>query len=236
MSRFASWRVSTPAVELGFGEVPQQIEVREGNVRWIEATCTGQKNGAFLEQSDNRELEATLVPDVGSELDSFAYIGSIALHLATRASSVTALDISADALLRGAENARLNQLDNIEWVAGDAFDVLPEWGRQGRGFDVVVVDPPAFAKSKRNVPAALRGYHEINRRAMRLVSYGGWLVTASCSFHIQRPQFMEMIANAAAASGRWFTLHRIIGQGIDHPEIITVPETGYLKGVVLRAD
>jgi 23S rRNA (cytosine1962-C5)-methyltransferase len=223
-------------IDLGFGEVPQRIEVREGNVRWFAAPWTGQKTGAFLDQRDNRILAATLIPDGGSALDCFAYHGSFALHLAGRAAAVTALDISADALARGAENAALNHIDNIEWVAGDAFDVLPEWGRRGRGFDVVVVDPPAFAKGRGHVAAALRGYHEINRRAMQLVAYGGWLVSASCSFHVHRTQFMEMIANAAAGSGRRFTLHRILGQGVDHPELVTVPETGYLKGVVLRAD
>jgi 23S rRNA (cytosine1962-C5)-methyltransferase len=149
---------------------------------------------------------------------------------------VTAVDSSGEALVRGAANAALNGITNVEWVQGDAFMVLPEWGRTGRRFDVVVVDPPAFAKSKSTVPAALRGYHETNRRAMRLVAPGGWLVTASCSFHVQRPQFLEMIARAAGASGRRFTLHRILGQGVDHPEVVTIPETGYLKGVVLRAD
>ena len=223
-------------VELGFGDVPQQVELREGLVRWYAAPWTGQKTGAFLDQRDNRRLAGALVPDGGTALDCFAYHGSFALHLATRASLVTALDVSAEALTRGAENAVLNNLANIEWVAGDAFDLLPAWGKEGRWFDMVVVDPPAFAKSRAHVAAALRGYHEINRRAMHLVAPGGWLLTASCSFHIQRPQFMEVIANAAAGTGRRFTIHRILGQGIDHPEVVTIPETGYLKGVVLRAE
>lgn len=223
-------------IELGLGDVPQQVEVREGTVRWFAAPWTGQKTGAFLDQRDNRQLAGALVPTGGTALDCFAYHGSFALHMATRAASVTALDVSVEALARGADNAALNGIDNIEWVAGDAFDLLPDWGRQRRQFDLVVVDPPAFAKNKAHVAAALRGYHEINRRAMHLVAPGGWLLTASCSFHVQRAQFLEMIANAAAGTGRRFTIHRILGQGVDHPEVITIPETGYLKGVVLRAD
>jgi 23S rRNA (cytosine1962-C5)-methyltransferase len=158
------------------------------------------------------------------------------LHLARAARSVTALDVSEEALARGAENAVLTGAANIEWIAGDAFDLLADWGKDGRRYDVVVVDPPAFAKSKAHLAAALRGYHEVNRRAMHLVARGGWLLTASCSFHVPRAQFIEMVARAAAGSGRRFTLHRILGQGADHPEVITIPETGYLKGVLLRAD
>ncbi len=223
-------------VEVVWGEVPQQVEVREGSVHWFAAPWTGQKTGAFLDQRDNRILAGGLVPPGGSALDSFAYHGSFALHLSGRAAVVTALDVSQDALTRGAENAARNGISNIEWVAGDAFDVLAEWGKAGRRFDVVVVDPPAFAKSKAHVAAALRGYHEINRRAMHLVARGGWLLTASCSFHVPRTQFLEMVTKAAAGTGRRFTLERILGQGIDHPEVVTIPETGYLKGALLRAD
>ena len=223
-------------VELAWGNVPERVEVREGDVRWFAAPWTGQKTGAFLDQRDNRLLMGGLVPAGGSALDCFAYHGSFALHLARRAGVVAALDVSQEALARGAENAALNGVTNIEWIGGDAFDVLAEWGKDGRRFDVVVVDPPAFAKSKAHVAAALRGYHEINRRAMHLVAPGGWLLTASCSFHVPRPQFLEMVTRAAAGTGRRFTLHRILGPGVDHPEVITIPETGYLKGVILRAD
>ena len=223
-------------VELAWGNVPERVEVREGDVRWFAAPWTGQKTGAFLDQRDNRLLMGGLVPAGGSALDCFAYHGSFALHLARRAGAVAALDVSQEALARGAENAALNGVTNIEWIGGDAFDVLAEWGKAGRRFDVVVVDPPAFAKSRAHVAAALRGYHEINRRAMHLVAPGGWLLTASCSFHVPRPQFLEMVTRAAAGTGRRFTLHRILGPGVDHPEVITIPETGYLKGVILRAD
>ncbi len=223
-------------IELAMGDVPQQIEVREAAVRWYAAPWTGQKTGAFLDQRDNRLLAASLVPPGGRALDCFAYHGSFALHLAERAAHVIALDASDEALARGRTNAELNRLTNIDWVAGDAFDLLPQWGRAGDRFDVVVVDPPAFAKNKSSVPAALRGYHELNRRALQLVAPGGWLLTASCSFHVDRADFMTMLSRAAAASGRRVVLRRVLGQGIDHPEVLTIPETGYLKGAVLRVE
>jgi 23S rRNA (cytosine1962-C5)-methyltransferase len=223
-------------VELLAGTVPEQIEVREGRVRWYAAPWTGQKTGAFLDQRENRILAGALVPPGGTALDCFSYHGSFALHCAAQASAVTAVDASEEALARGREHATLNGFSQIEFVAGDAFDLLPAWGRERRNFDVVVMDPPAFAKGKAHVPAALRGYHEINRRAMRLVAPGGWLVSASCSFHVRRPEFLEMLARAAADTGRRFTLHAVLGQGVDHPEVITIPETGYLKGAILRAD
>lgn len=224
-------------VELVWGSVPEQIEVREGAVRWYAAPWTGQKTGAFLDQRDHRILAGSLVPLGGTALDCFAYHGSFALHLARRAAAVTALDVSADALTRGREHAALNGVaDRIEFVVADAFDQLPAWGREGRRFDVVVVDPPAFAKGKTHVPAALRGYREINRRAMNLVAPGGRLITASCSWHVRRPAFMEMLAEAAADSGRRFTIDALLGQPVDHPEVLTIPETGYLKGALLRAD
>ncbi len=223
-------------IELARGDVPERVEVREGAVRWLAAPWTGQKTGAFLDQREHRILAGGLVPVGGTALDCFSYHGSFALHLAGRAAAVTALDVSDEALARGREHASMNRRDNIEFVAGDAFEALPRWGKEGRRFDVVVVDPPAFAKGKSHLPAALRGYHELNRRAMALVADGGYLLSASCSFHVRLPAFLEMLAGAAARSGRRFTLERVLGQSVDHPEVITIPETGYLKGALLRAD
>ncbi|MFI5234248.1 MAG: class I SAM-dependent rRNA methyltransferase [Gemmatimonadales bacterium] len=223
-------------VTLAHGDVPQAIEVREGSVRFLAAPWTGQKTGAFLDQRPNRVLAAELTRPGGEALDCFSYHGSFALHLATRAARVTAVDASTEALARGAENAALNGCKNIEWIEGDAFEVLRGYERARRKFDTVVVDPPAFAKSKSAVEGALRGYHEINLRAMRILAPGGVLVTASCSFHVSRATFLETLAAAAADSGRRLTLVRVLNQGVDHPEIVTIPETGYLKGAVLRAD
>lgn len=224
------------AVELVHGDVPLAIEVREGAIRWLAAPWTGQKTGAFLDQRENRLLAGSLVPEGGTALDCFSYHGSFALHLARQASRVVALDASEEALDRGRENARLNGFGQIEFTVGDAFDRLPAWEREGRRFDVVVVDPPAFAKHRSHRERALRGYGEINRRAMRLVAPGGWLLTASCSHHIGRQDFLDMLTKAAADAGRRFTLARILGQSVDHPEVLTIPETGYLKGALLRAD
>jgi 23S rRNA (cytosine1962-C5)-methyltransferase len=223
-------------IVLAHGSVPEQIEVREGAVRYLAAPWTGQKTGAFLDQRPNRQLAATLTRAGGTALDCFTYHGSFALHLATRSSQVTALDVSREALARGRENASLNQLGNIEWMDGDCFEVLRRFERERRRFDTVVVDPPAFAKTRSSVPQALRGYNELNLRAMRLLAPGGRLVTASCSFHLRRDAFMQMLEAAAADSGRRLTLTHLLAQGSDHPEVLTIPETGYLKGAVLQAE
>ncbi len=223
-------------VVVGAGEVPEEVEVREGSVRYLVPLRTGQKTGAFLDQRSNRMRAAAAMPDGGTGLDCFSYHGSFALHLARRASRVVALDISGGALERGRRNAELNGFANLEWREADAFDALREMDRGRVRFDVVVVDPPAFAKSKASVPKALRGYKDINLHAMRLVRPGGTLVSASCSFHVRWPEFLAMITDAAADSGRRVTMIDHLPQPIDHPEIVTIPETGYLKGVILRVD
>lgn len=220
--------------ELVHGSVPEEIEIREGQVRYIAAPWTGQKTGAFLDQRPNRVLAGGLMPEGGRALDCFTYHGSFALHLARRAARVVALDSSREALERGAGNAALNRLDNIEWREADAMDELRRLERARESFDAVVLDPPAFAKSRASVPSALRGYREINLRALRLLAPGGLLLTASCSFHVRLPQFLSMLSEAAGDSGRRVVLERILGPGEDHPEILTIPETGYLKGAVLR--
>ncbi|MGE5688727.1 MAG: class I SAM-dependent rRNA methyltransferase [Gemmatimonadota bacterium] len=221
---------------LAHGSVPERIEVREGRIRYVAAPWTGQKTGAFLDQRPNRLIAAELARPGGRSLDCFAYHGSFALHLAARSAEVVALDASAEALARGAENAGLNGLTNIVWREADAFAALRAFERVRERFDTIVLDPPAFAKGKSTVPAALRGYHEINLRAMRLLAPGGHLLTASCSFHVRRPEYLDMLAAAAADSGRRLVLRAILGQGEDHPEVLTIPETGYLKGAVLRAE
>ena len=223
-------------VILARGAVPRAIEVREGGVRYLAAPWDGQKTGAFLDQRPNRLLAGTLTRAGGRALDVFAYHGSFALHLAGRARRVLALDVSPEALQRGAENAVLNGLANIEWRLGDAFETLRSFARERERFDTIVLDPPAFAKSRGTVEAALRGYREINLRAMRCLAPGGTLLTASCSFHVRLPDFLTMLADAAGDSGRRVYLRRILGQGEDHPEVLTIPETGYLKGAVLEAE
>ncbi|HEX8942482.1 MAG TPA: methyltransferase domain-containing protein, partial [Gemmatimonadaceae bacterium] len=171
----------------------------------------------------------------GRALDCFSYHGSFALHLARGAASVVALDVSADALRRAADNCARNGVTNVELVEADAFAYLRERELAGDRFDTIVLDPPAFAKNKASLAAAIRGYKDINLRAMRILAPGGLLFTASCSFHLGRPLFLEMLHAAAADSGRRMALRAITGQPIDHPEVVTIPETGYLKGALLEA-
>ncbi len=223
-------------VALAHGSVPRTVEVREGGVRYLAAPWDGQKTGAFLDQRPNRLLAGALARPGGRALDCFAYHGSFAIHLARRSASVLALDASADALARGAENAALNGLGNIEWREADAFETLRTFARARERFDTIVLDPPAFAKNRGAVPAALRGYREINLRAMRSLAPGGILLTASCSFHVGLPDFLGMLTEAAADSGRRIHLRRILGQGEDHPEVLTIPETSYLKGAILQSE
>ncbi len=223
-------------IEEVHGSVPRQIEVREGGVRYLAAPWEGQKTGAFLDQRTNRILAASLMRIGGRALDCFAYHGSFSLHLAGRAGAVIAMDSSAGALARARANAELNGLENIEWRELDAFEGLRAMARAREQFDIIVLDPPAFAKSRASVPDALRGYREINLRAMRCLAPGGTLLTASCSSHVRLPDFLGMLAQAAGDSGRRIRLRRILGAGEDHPEVLTVPETGYLKGALLEAE
>jgi 23S rRNA (cytosine1962-C5)-methyltransferase len=213
--------------------VPQEVEVREHGVRYLAAPWTGQKTGAFLDQRENRALVGRVAR--GRALDCFSYHGSFALHLARRAEHVVALDVSAAALRRAAENATRNGLTNLETREANAFDFLREAERAGERFDTIVLDPPAFAKTRAALPAALRGYKDINLRAMRLLAPGGLLFTASCSYHLTKPLFLEMLGAAAADSGRRVALRELRGQPLDHPELLTVPETGYIKGALLEA-
>jgi 23S rRNA (cytosine1962-C5)-methyltransferase len=215
------------------GAVPQEIEVNEYGVRYLAAPWTGQKTGAFLDQRENRKLIGGLAR--GRSLDCFSYHGSFALHLARHSETVTALDSSAPALDRARLNAQLNDADNIDFVVADVFDFLKARERDDTRYDTIVLDPPAFAKNKPSLAGAIRGYKDINMRAMRLLADGGLLYTASCSFHLTRPLFLDMLRSAAADSGRRIILREITGQTIDHPEVITVPETGYLKGALLEA-
>jgi 23S rRNA (cytosine1962-C5)-methyltransferase len=219
-------------VELLWGDVPREIEVAEHGVRYVAAPWDGQKTGAFLDQRENRVAIGELAR--GRALDCFSYHGSFALHLARQADHVIALDVSATALQRAARNCALNGLSNVELVEANAFEFLKAAQRERQRFDTIVLDPPAFAKTRASLPSAIRGYKEINLRAMRLLNAGGILFTASCSFHLTMPLFLEMLRDAAGDSGRRMALRQIRGQPLDHPEILNIPETGYIKGAVLQ--
>jgi 23S rRNA (cytosine1962-C5)-methyltransferase len=221
------------AVELLAGDVPRAVEVVEHGVRYLAAPWDGQKTGAFLDQRENRALVGARAR--GRALDCFSYHGSFALHMARRATHVTALDSSAAALARAAENAALNGFENVTGIEADAFTFLKAAERGGERYDTIVLDPPAFAKTKSALPAAVRGYKEINLRGMRLLAPGGILYTASCSHHLSKALFLDMLHDAAADSGRRLALRGLVGQSSDHPEILTIPETGYIKGALVEA-
>ena len=222
-------------VTLAEGQVPQTIEIAEDGVRYLAAPWSGQKTGAFLDQRENRLLVGRQTRPGGRALDLFTYHGSFALHLARNAKEVLAVDQSTEALARGAENARLNGIGNIEWREANAFDLLRELERRGERFDTIVLDPPAFAKTKANLARAVAGYKEINLRAMKILAPGGVLFTSSCSYHVSRDLFNAMLADAARDSGRRIQFLGATGAAGDHPELLNVPETGYLKGVLLTA-
>ncbi len=220
-------------VEVLAGTVPDTMCVTEHGVQYLVALRTGQKTGAFLDQRDNRVLIGSLAR--GRALDCFSYHGSFALHLAGKAEHVTAVDVSEAALARAAENAALNGFRNVTPVTADVFEYLRAAKASGDRFDTIVVDPPAFAKNKASVSHAMRGYADINRIAMQLLAPGGTLFTASCSHHVHLPDFLEVLDYAAAESGREIAIRKITLQPLDHPVLLTVPETGYLKGAVLEA-
>jgi len=222
-------------VALATGQVPEVIEIAEDGVRYLAAPWSGQKTGAFLDQRENRLLVGRHTRAGGHALDLFTYHGSFALHLARNAKGVLAVDQSEDALARGAENARLNGIGNIEWREANAFDLLRELERRGERFDTIVLDPPAFAKTKASLERAVAGYKEINLRAMKILAPGGVLFTSSCSYHVSRDVFNAMLADASRDSGRRMQLEMITGAAGDHPELLNIPETGYLKGALLRA-
>lgn len=220
-------------IELLYGEVPEAVEVREAGIRYLAAPWKGQKTGAFLDQRENRARAGQLAR--GRTLDCFSYHGSFTMHLAAHSDSVTAVDSSREALERAEINAGLNGFTNVELIEANAFDYLRHLESEAETYDLIVVDPPAFAKRRDAVEQALRGYKEVNLRAMRLLKPGGHLCTFSCSFHVDAGSFRAMLASAAADAGRPMRWLETRGQARDHPEIVQIPESVYLKGAILQA-
>ncbi len=199
--------------------------------------AAGQKTGAFLDQRLNYAAAAHYAR--GRALDICTYQGGFALHLARACSHVTGVDTSRAALEVADANLPLNPSltpSKVDWIEADAFDLLREYESTGRQFDTIVLDPPAFAKSKRATEGALRGYKELNLRALKMLSPGGTLVTCSCSHHIALPEFTAILTSAAADAHRRLQLLESRGAAPDHPAILTLPETSYLKCLICRVD
>lgn len=198
-------------------------------VQFCYDALAGQKTGAFLDQRENYAAAAQYAH--GEALDVFCYQGGFALHLAPRCSQVTGVDSSRPALEMADRNAALNHRD-IEWIEANAFDLLRDYAGSGRHYNTVVLDPPAFAKSKRDLDTAMRGYKELNLRALKMLRPGGILVTCSCSYHVSQPDFLQMLTEASHDAHRGLRISEMRGQAKDHPVLLNVPETSYLKCVI----
>lgn len=214
------------------GEVPETIAVHEQGIEYDVDPRRGQKTGLFLDQRENREAAARYA--AGRVLDCFSYNGGFALRLAREAVEVQALEISADAVRRIEANAARNGLANVTAREVNVFDQLRHLEQAGERFDTIVLDPPAFAKNKTAVPKALAGYKDINLRALRLLNPGGYLVTCSCSHHVNEAMFAEVVYDASVDSEVHVTVVEKRMQGRDHPVLLGVPETYYLKCLIVR--
>ncbi len=221
-----------PVVEVRAGEVPDLVAISEGRIHYQVDVRRGQKTGLFLDQRENHVAAGAYA--TGRGLDAFAYHGGFALQLAGGCESVLALDGSEPAILALRENARRNGLDNVEARVANVFDELRELEISRERFDTIVLDPPAFAKTKASLPKALGGYKEINLRALKLLRPGGILVSCSCSYHVPEPLFLEVIERAAVDAQAPVVLVEKRMQARDHPVLLGVPETSYLKCLVLR--
>jgi 23S rRNA (cytosine1962-C5)-methyltransferase len=214
------------------GDVPASVVIREGALTFEVDLRGGQKTGLFLDQRENRAAAASYAR--GAALDAFSYHGGFALAMAGRCTAVTALEVSEDAVARIRANAARNAFTNVEARAVNVFDELRELGRAGASFDTIVLDPPAFAKNKAAVPKALAGYKEINLRALKLLAPGGFLITCSCSYNIDEATFGGVVAEAAYDARATIAVVEKRMQARDHPVLIGLPESYYLKCFVLR--
>jgi 23S rRNA (cytosine1962-C5)-methyltransferase len=221
-----------PRVAVVHGSVPERVEVREGRVRYEADLFAGQKTGLFLDQRENRAAASRYAH--GRLLDCFSYHGGFALALAPHCTETIALDISEDAVQHIRVNAERNGIGSIEARAQNVFDELREFDRGDERFDTIVLDPPAFAKNRAALPNALAGYKEINLRALRLLAPGGVLITCTCSHHVDEATFGEVVYGAALDAQVHVSIVEKRMQGRDHPVLLSVPETYYLKCFILR--
>ena len=215
-----------------YGEAPTEIEIVQHGLKFAVMPGGGQKTGSFLDQRENRIAAQKLAH--GRGLDCFTFNGAFALHLASKCESVIGIDISAEAITAAQRNAELNQVANVEFRESNVFDSLREMESSGQQFDTIVLDPPAFAKNRASIKAAVRGYKEINLRALKLLKENGVLVSCTCSYHVSEELFLEIITAAARDAHRKLQIVEKRMQASDHPVLAGMPETLYLKCVIAR--
>jgi 23S rRNA (cytosine1962-C5)-methyltransferase len=223
-----------PGVHVWHGEAPRPFAVKIGDRTFTVDLLRGQKTGAFLDQQENYRAAGRWAEGAERALDAFAGEGGFTLHVAPFVGRVAAIESSEAAVARGRANATAAGAGNVDWTVANAFDRLHELDAAGEKFGAIVLDPPAFAKNKKSLPGARRGYKEINLRALKCLEPGGVLVTCSCSYHLSREMLLEIVADAAGDAGRAVELLEIRSQSPDHPILLNVPETEYLKCLVLR--
>lgn len=219
-----------------YGETPEELEIRQHGLRFVVAPTGGQKTGSFLDQRENRIAARNAAANTNKmrALDCFTFNGAFALHLASVCENVIGIDISGEAVAAARHNAALNGFDKVEFREANVFDALREMEATGERFDVIVLDPPAFAKNRASLKAALRGYKEINLRALKLLQRGGVLVTCTCSYHVSEELFLEVLDQAASDAHRRVQLMEKRMQATDHPVLVAMPETYYLKCLIAR--
>jgi 23S rRNA (cytosine1962-C5)-methyltransferase len=217
---------------VAYGDAPTEIEILQHGLKFVIQPLGGQKTGSFLDQRENRIASRQIAR--GRALDCFTFNGAFALHLASRCESVLGIDVSGEAVQVARRNAELNGLENVSFIEANVFDALREMESSGERFDTIVLDPPAFAKNRGSVRAAVRGYKEINLRALKLLNPGGVLISCTCSYHMSEAMFLDLIADAVVDARRRVQLVEKRMQASDHPVLINVPETYYLKCVIAR--
>jgi 23S rRNA (cytosine1962-C5)-methyltransferase len=215
-----------------YGDVPDEIVARENGIAFVFDLPKGQKTGSFLDQRENHWAARRYAS--GEALDCFSYQGGFALTIAGNCAHVEAVDMAPAALDAARRNQELNSISNVTFRGANTFDLLKEYDEVGRQFDMIILDPPAFAKNRDSIPAAQRGYKEINLRAMKLLKPGGYLVTCSCSYHISEPLFLQILAEAANDARKTISVAERRTQSQDHPILLTMPETHYLKCLIVR--
>jgi 23S rRNA (cytosine1962-C5)-methyltransferase len=216
-----------------YGEVPPEILVKENGITFAFDLLKGQKTGSFLDQRENHRAARRYAS--GDVLDCFSYQGGFALTVADKCEHVEGIDMAPAAVTAAKRNQHLNSISNVHFREGNTFDILKEYDEAGRQFQMIMLDPPAFAKNRDSIPAAHRGYKEISLRALKLLEPGGFLLTCSCSYHINEPLFLQIIAEAANDVGRNVVVCERRTQSQDHPILLTMPETHYLKCLIVQA-